>query len=791
MNNWAKTILSKVELKIGTMKIYNMLTSLLLLVICCTAIHSQEKSLAESEENHKAVYRYVQPKQLAPDASLLFLDMKNKSKLEKLKQKFPLILTKGEYFISALMKVSAEFELSQLEDSGIIINTVTGSIISVLIPLEVYGSIVNIENIEYIELAKKVYSKLEKALESSKVDLVHSGIGLSRSYTGDGVVVGVLDLGFDYTHPAFTSINNGTLRIKRSWEQNIDKMPPRGYSYGNELSGSELLDEKFDASHLGHGTHVANVAAGSDNNFNGKYQGVAFNSDLVLVSLLQLDGISGLNTGVIDGIDYVFKYAASVGKPAVVNLSQGHHTGPHDGTSLTDQAIDELSGSGKIIVGAVGNEGDNSGFYLHFDHTFNNENEILSYLVWPDELSAGKTVLDIWGEAGESFEVVLEVYNPRTKIMEAQSEAFSSKMPITFTKGMMSDLENDMIRFEGAIEINPLNNRPHIAIYINSTEQSTNGDVNTVDLLDNDFIRLRFTGTRGTVHAYSSNNSGGAFFTDLSGVGANEFINGVRVLGGNSDNTMGELGGTAHSIISVGGYTTKNVFTNTAMQQLGTEDVIDDYYFKSSRGPTHDGRIKPDISAPANLIAGAANSFNTNFDSDIEVDKIDKPTSGKWSYSIRRGTSISSPLVSGIVALMLEMDPGLTPEKVKEYLISNADQDQFTGPNPNNIWGHGKVNAVNVLADLENIVSNEEVVQNLGIRMFPNPTRDIITIEFDIRQEAQMKLFDLQGRLVLEKKLEGNNINSTVDVSGIKTGIYLIEVAFGGSVYQDKVVVAY
>lgn len=133
------------------------------------------------------------------------------------------------------------------------------------------------------------------------------------------------------------------------------------------------------------------------------YRGVAYESDIVLVSLNALEGIGGLNTGVIDGINYIFQYAESVGKPAVVNISQGHHTGPHDGNSLADQAMDAMSWLGKIIVGAVGNEGDASGFYLHFNHNFDNENEILSYLVWPDDLSSGTTVVDIWGEEGAGF----------------------------------------------------------------------------------------------------------------------------------------------------------------------------------------------------------------------------------------------------------------------------------------------------------------------------------------------------------------------------------------------------
>ena len=91
-----------------------------------------------------------------------------------------------------------------------------------------------------------------------------------------------------------------------------------GYNYGNDIAGPELFKELFDASDIGHGSHVTNVAAGRDNIFDGKYNGVAYDSDIVLVSLLQLEGFDGLNTGIIDGIKYVFDHADLNGKPAVI-----------------------------------------------------------------------------------------------------------------------------------------------------------------------------------------------------------------------------------------------------------------------------------------------------------------------------------------------------------------------------------------------------------------------------------------------------------------------------------------
>ena len=248
----------------------------------------------------------------------------------------------------------------------------------------------------------------------------------------------------------------------------------------------------------------------------------------------------------------------------------------------------------------------------------------MTYLVWPEDISSGTTVVDIWGEEDTDFRVGVQIYNPRTMIREATGELITSENPVSFVDGILIDREGDTLYYEGGIEINALNNRPHAQLYINNTGQKKGGDINLSDLLDNDFVLLNFQSDRGILHAYAANNSGEAFFTDLSGIGAEETIENVRIKGGNERSTMGELGGTAKSIISVGGYTTKNAFTNTSGQLVTIDNIIGDQYFRSSQGPTHDGRIKPEISAPANLIAAAENSFYLEADILTEVSKIEK-----------------------------------------------------------------------------------------------------------------------------------------------------------------------
>ena len=749
------------------------------LLICCQILNAQYT---------RHSFRHHVPKHCAPNVATLSHDLNKEKSISYLKNKFPIIGKEDAYYIPALIKLSEIFNQKNFAKYDIRINTKAGSIYSIHIPLIEFNNFLKVEGIEYIELAHKSFPKLEDALMEANVDLVHQGFDLSQAYSGKDVVIGIIDIGFDYTHPVFRDAE-GNLRIKRSWEQNRNRIPPLGYSYGDELKGDRILNEKIDFNDISHGTSVANIAAGRDSRLGGKYNGVAFMSDLIFVSSLQFDGLSGLNTSVIDGIDYIFKYAESNGKPAVINISQGHHTGPHDGTSLTDQAIDALSGAGRIIVGSVGNEGDPNSFFLHFDHTFDSENSILTYLVWPDGISAGETVVEIWGEVGQDFNLNIEIFNPNTKKREAISEMLSTQNPNTMIDGVLIDDENDTMRYTGIMEINPLNGRPHISMYVNNLGQAKRNDVNFENLLNNDFVQLRFSAERGTVHAYSANNINESFFTDLSGIGADEFIENIRVIGGNPNYTMGELGGTAQSIISVGAYTTKLSFVNTDNDQITfSDEVIGDYYHRSSRGPTHDGRIKPDIMAPGNILATAENSFNTKLELWREVDVIDKGDGNKWTFAAKWGTSYSSPIIAGIVALMLEADPQLSPSEIKELLNQNADRDNFTGDLPNNVWGFGKVNAHTTLTSMNNPTSNAPYKYFDQIIAYPNPSSGTIYLP-DLKQgQYNLKLLDIHGRNMYEQALT-NYVKGSLSLPDLENGVYILQVESRNEAYQSKIII--
>ena len=763
----------------------NSYTHLLLLVIlsCCQYLQVSAQNFQQQKTN------FTEVRHLSVEAKRLGFDINTATKQDLLK-KYHALQQNGTTFIPALLKVTKQFNPDIFHRLDVQINTAVDNLYSVRIPKDQYTRFIQSPGIEYLELAKTVHSKLDKALSAAQIDAIHQGSMLSQAYTGKDVVVGIIDVGFDYTHPTFTDPETGDLRIKRVWQQNTENStPPNGFTYGQELATDlSIMGSETDFELSGHGIHVASIATGSGGSLADRYRGVAYDCDVVLVSLLYTEGTGGLNIGVIDGINYIFQYAESLGKPAVVNISQGHHSGPHDGTSLTDQAIDALSGPGRIVVGAVGNEGDPSGFFLHFDHTFDNEQEILSYLVWPDEVSSGLTLIDIWGEEGTDFQIGFDLYNPKTNTREAVGEILNSMTPVFFTSGYLVDDENDSLYYEADMEINSQNNRPHARLFVDNRAQSFGDDVNFADLLDNDFVQIRFTGSQGTIHAYAANNSGEAFFSDLSGIGAAEFVDDVRVQGGNPRSTMGELGGTATSIISVGAYIANNAFQNTGGENVVSDDVIGDQFRSTSRGPTHDGRTKPDIMAPGGLIAAAENSFNGDHNPFVEVDQVDKGNGDQWNYGVRAGTSFAAPIVAGTIALMLQADPKLSPEGAKDVLMMNAEEDNFTGTTPNNTWGYGKLNAFAAMSGLEQFTSVEEVVDS-RIHISPNPNNGQFLLQTPFLGAADVTVIDSRGRSVFHKPVHLDSTPIAVRLPEQLNGIYIMSVQQGDQTIQKKLIV--
>lgn len=234
----------------------------------------------------------------------------------------------------------------------------------------------DLSQIEYIEKPKRLYFGVENGRRVSCINLVQSTrfsrsseTGTGGPLFGKGVLVAVLDSGINYELPDFRN-QDGSTRIIRLWDQTISGNPPLGYQIGTEytraqineaLEGNQGVIPSRDVS--GHGTAVAGVAAGNGRGSDGEYRGVASESDLLIVKLGNpRPGGFPRTTELMQALNYVVDVATEMGLPLAVNLSIGNTYGAHDGTSLLERFIDDISGYGRtVICVGSGNEGNSAG----------------------------------------------------------------------------------------------------------------------------------------------------------------------------------------------------------------------------------------------------------------------------------------------------------------------------------------------------------------------------------------------------------------------------------------------
>lgn len=230
---------------------------------------------------------------------------------------------------------------------------------------------VELEQIEFVEKPKRYFYQQIPPAEGSCLEPV---LFRNPNLTGRGVLVAVVDSGIDYTLPEFRN-NAGNTRIRYLWDQTLrpteERRPPEGFSVGVEFT-SEQIDEALAADSRqqqfdllpsvdtsGHGTAVAGIAVGDS----AGYRGVAREAELLVVKLGVADALGfPRTTEIMRAMTYVVKRAVELQMPLVVNLSFGNTYGAHDGSSLLERFLDNVSEIGRtVICVGSGNEGANGG----------------------------------------------------------------------------------------------------------------------------------------------------------------------------------------------------------------------------------------------------------------------------------------------------------------------------------------------------------------------------------------------------------------------------------------------
>lgn len=685
--------------------------------------------------------------------------------------------------ISALLKIQPTVDEVALRALDVRVGTKAGTIWTALIPVDNLNALSRVKGVEYVQVDEPIFPLLDAARTVTRVDSVHAGLGtLPMPFHGDSVVVGIIDAGFAYRHPSLFDTTGTRYRVKRVWEQVNTGTPPAGFSYGNEITDTLAMWAKGYDLQGSHGAHVAGIAAGSGYGSPGNlaFKGMADASDLVLVGITPPpnDWTSTGMSSIIDALNYVYSYAGSVGRPCVANLSWGCSIGSHDGRSLFSQACDNLTGPGKIFTISAGNNGSNN---IHIGKSFTPSDTIAKTFVTFDPfLGSKKTWVDIWGDSAQSFCIQLTLYNGNQAIDSTDFICLDNQLHSLY----LSDGVNDSLLILATTSSQEFNGKPRIFLDLHN---KTSFDVMITVKANN--------GTVNMWNGYVENTTG------YYGNFVSKSITGV--LSGNNSMTVGDMACT-QSALTVGAFTTKTSYVNAdnATVTIALTALNGNIAGFSSRGPTLDGRIKPDIAAPGMVIGSAVNSDDPDF----------LPTGGSWSsvvhrwqdinnnryypYAMLMGTSMSSPAAAGIVALMLQANPNLTPQQVKTVLAQSAIVDSKTGIIPSggsNTWGAGKINAMAAILQAIAMTDVKDAKQYRSLYLYPNPANGNVALNCEIQHAtiAQIRVVDMTGKSVYteSRTLQSGTNTIMLYTENWASGVYIVSLATSEGKFHNRLVV--
>jgi len=472
---------------------------------------------------------------------------------------------------------------------------------------------------------------------------------------GKGVLIGIIDIGgFDFAHKDFLD-EEGQTRFIEIWDQaGGTRLPPKPYTYGARITQQQMnnaieaekrpgnlpateLEPQSLRMRSSHATHVASIAAGK--------HGICPQAMIAGVSLAlpTRDTDPRLSfydsTRLAHAVDYLFQLGVERNVPVAINISLGTNGHAHDGTSVVNRWLEHgLSKSGRAICVAAGNAGqeaptgpDDMGFLQGRIHSAgqipaSGLSRDLEWIVVGDgQGDLSENEIEIWYSMQDRFAV--EIRPPDSE------EWLGPVEPGDF-------IENKVLATQTVVSIYnelyaPCNGHNHISVFLSpffSKEELVGVHPGKWT------IRLHGRDIRdGSYHAWIERDDPRRIkpLEFESGWAFPSFFSKKTAVDNSSVNSLA----AGHSIISVANYDSQ------------TEQI----HKTSSQGPTRDGRNKPEIAAPGTNVL-AANGF----------DSRDRP------WVSMTGTSMASPFVTGVVALMLGLDRELTAAQIAGILRRSA-----------------------------------------------------------------------------------------------------------------------
>lgn len=575
----------------------------------------------------------------------------------------------GRFWFHGLAKLQSENTLSDLRRIGCRITSYRDGIACMEIPLDSVLEIAALPEVAYLEASKRVRLKLDRSIPEIHVPEAVSRYGA----TGRGVIIGVVDSGIDVKHPDFIR-SDGTSRVLYVWDQNDPKGPsPEGFGYGREYTPQDIAyalngnlssrPKDDDPNEGGHGTHVCGIAA-SNGRASQKYYGVAPDADLIVVKA-DFDRP-------LDANRYIVEKAQKLNRPVVINNSWGSHYGPHDGTDLESAGLNALVGPGKpgvVVVMAAGNEGEDD---IHVGGAIST-GKTASFSAFTPR-GASYIQIDLWHDSQDRFLTTVGYETAGGNRIPVTSAETGRSRKTTITDAPFSGARITVDALEAPYPNNPSVSHVLVDIDLTDTDYGANPSMPW-------FVTIEKLGGTGS----------GSFDAWLSSEDGQYFRASPGDIPGDSQKTITDQA-CAPYIISVGSYITKTKWIS--LDGIQVDYGIPGYplgslsYF-SSRGPTRDGREKPDLVAPGEWIASSLSG-------DVAVDfSTRRMLTEDGLHRHMQGTSMASPHVAGAAALLLEMNPSLDAVQIQKLLRDTARRSSSAGWTPD--FGAGKLDVLAAL----------------------------------------------------------------------------------------------
>jgi subtilisin family serine protease len=580
------------------------------------------------------------------------------------------------------ISVSVRFHgpIADLRALGIGFNATLGDVATADVSIAQLRALAAHPAVLTIEAATLLAPNLDASVPATGANLLRTQAGsgwTDTSYTGRGVLIGIIDTGIDLRHEDFLK-PDGTTRALAVWDQSSSVgRPPRGFSYGAECTADQInVRDCPMVDRNGHGTHVAGIAAG-DGSATGqgqaayRYIGMAPEADLLVVKL----GAS-TSTRIMDALSYLKDKATRLDKPIVVNLSYGAPLGPHDGTLNLDAAIDNFTGPdnspGAVVVVSAGNSGQtSSGGPLHAVGCFQNGTT-------PPNCPSGITALPAANPATVSFvvptgtqTVYLDVWYPGAAtfgVGMASPVACATQAAVPGSPPVVASTPCGTIMIAASDVYAPNGDRHSLVLLTNSSELTSG--VWTLAITGNSLPPD--SATRFDVWPDAVPRGNAPNFTSL----------------GSAETTI-ETPASAAEAIAVVPYVTKPTWT-TIDGGCGGGTTFNQLASYASRGPLRPCTTcgtqaeKPDLAAPGLVVFSSLSSRLETGTADMTC-RVDLD---RRHYALD-GSSMAAPHVTGAAALLLQINRNLTARQVKSYLRSNTWLPQ---PMPATQWGQGRLN---------------------------------------------------------------------------------------------------